>query len=118
MIIINGPRTTDTATSDGKPLGQLEDPEGNIILVFSLDPLALAGVLQRAIGKLPSPPNLSGGGALQVESFDEHGQPKSFVYNPSPDERDKNEVALYQVKLAEWNLRAAAVRAVIEAMRK
>jgi hypothetical protein len=117
MLIINGPRITDTSSGDtGQPLGQLEDPDGNIILVFALDPVTLAGVMQMAIGRIPLPPELLGGGALAVSAFDQHGQPTAYAYNPSPDERDKAEVALYQAKLGEWNTRAAAIRAAIELM--
>lgn len=106
MIIIKDQQTAM------RPLGQLEDPEGNIISIYSRDPYTIACAVQRAIGYVPIPPTLHGGGMLRIANTDKNGQSEFYFYALSPDDRDKDRVALYKAKLLKWNTRAAAIREI------
>jgi len=109
ILIINGPHT-------GEPIGRLTDPDGNTVLVWSDSGPDLVAAMIAAIGPIPQPPQLGLGGSLQVASFDAHGFPASYIYNPAGDEVNTALAAMYASKVSAWNARAATIQEAVKAI--
>ena len=97
------------------PIGRLTDADGKTILVWKNN---TADAFLQAVGPVPQPPSLGLGGRLQVVGFDTRGQPTGYVYDPSGDELNKQQVEIYKARLEAWNQRASQVQKAIELMLK
>jgi len=108
-VIISGTHT-------GEPIGELEGPDGQIISVWSTNPVDLAYAMTQAIGPIPSPPSLGLGGQVdQIYPTDPFSStPPQIIYDPAGDVINQQLMEGFKAQVSAWNTRAQAIQAAIQ----
>src|SRR5216683_220888 len=110
-VIISG-------THVGEPIGHLDGPNGQIISVWSTNPVDLIDAMTQAIGPVPYPPSLGLGGQVEeiypTDPFSK--DPPQIMYNPAGDVINQQLMEGFKAQISAWNTRAQMIQATIQAI--
>ena len=108
MILHNG-------INEGEPIGHLTGPNGEIVSVWSANPVNLMDAMTQAIEPVPSLPSFGLGGSVEViyptDPFSKAAP--QVIYDPAEDVRNQELSKVFAAQVTAWNTRAQMIQGAI-----